>query len=323
MRAAICHDFDSPLAIDDVPTPAPAAGEVAVRVEACGVNFVDGLIVSGRYQLKPQLPHIPGFEIAGVVTAVGTAAMAFKPGDAVFATCGLDGGGYAQYVALPEDRVFHRPAHLSAGQAATFVQSYCTALFALTRRIQIQPGQHLLTLGASGGVGRAALDVGTALGARVIAAASSRERLDYCRALQPAATIDYSRADLKTAARAASGGGVDVVLDPLGGDHTEPALRALTDDGALLVVGFAAGTIPRLPANQILLRNRRVIGVDWGGWRSRHPNLQAELMAELRALLEQGKLQPAEPTAAPLHEVNEVLRTVNGRGVVGKYVLTP
>lgn len=323
MRAVICNDFNSPLTVAEVPTPTAGEGEVLITVEACGVNFVDGLIVSGRYQLKPELPHVPGFEIAGVVEEVGKNTSRFKPGDAVFATCGLDGGGYAEQVALPENRVFARPAALTPGQAATFVQSYCTALFALTRRFPLKPGHQLMALGASGGVGRAALDVGRALGARTIAAASSAERLAYCRALQPAATINYGEEDLKTAARAASNGGVDVIFDPLGAEHSEPALRALTDDGALLIVGFAAGAIPKLPTNQILLRNRRVIGVDWGGWRTRHPALQDELMTELTALLEAGRLQPAEPETAPMDQINEVLAAVNGRGVVGKLVLTP
>ena len=323
MRAVVCSDFSRPLAVQDVSQPAMGDDDVLIAVAASGVNFVDGLIVSGRYQLKPKLPYVPGFEIAGHVVDHGANVTHVTLGQTVFATCGLDGGGYAAFASVPESAVFPLPNGMSPGQGATFVQSYCTALFALTTRIQLTAGATLLVLGASGGVGRAAVDVGKALGARVIAAASSQERLDACAPLAPDATINYGEEDLKTRARELSGGGVDVVYDPLGGDYADAGLRALGDDGVLLIVGFAAGQIPQLPANQILLRNRRVVGVDWGGWRSQHRSLQADLMATLSTLYDDGALHPCEPASYPLDQATQVLADVNQRRVVGKVVLIP
>ena len=323
MRAVVCEDFAAPLKVAEVPDPkGPGPGEVLIAVDACGVNFVDGLIVTGRYQLKPALPHIPGFEVAGIVQAIGANVRGLAIGQAVFATTGLAGGGYAELAVVDANKVFALPEQLTPGQGATFVQSYCTALFALDQRIQLQPDQSLLVLGASGGVGRAALDVGQALGAKVIAAASSDERLEAVAQIGTHATINYSKVDLKTQARACSDGGVDVVYDPLGGEYAEAALRALRDDGTLLIVGFAAGAIPKLPANQILLRNRRVVGVDWGGWRTRNPGLERELMNKLGILLKAGKLHPREPGVYPLEAASVALADVNERRVVGKVVLS-
>lgn len=323
MRAVVCRDFNAPLAVEEIAAPDPGDNDVLIEVVACGVNFVDGLIVTGRYQLKPELPHIPGFEVSGRVSAVGANVTRVSPGQEVFATCGLRGGGYAELVCVDASKVFLLPAGMSHGQAATFVQSYCTALFALTRRAHLASGDTMLVLGASGGVGRAAVDVGKALGARVIAAASSAERLDACAALQPDALINYGQEDLKTKARELSGGGVDLVYDPLGGDYAEAGLRALTDDGVFLIIGFAAGAIPRLPANQILLRNRRVVGVDWGGWRSRNPAMQTELMDELSALFTHGALAPREPKHYALADASQALADVNSRKIVGKVILVP
>ena len=323
MRAVVCRDFNAPLAVEEITAPDLGDNDVLIEVAACGVNFVDGLIVTGRYQLKPELPHIPGFEISGRVSAVGANVTRVSPGQEVFATCGLRGGGYAELVCIDASKVFLLPAGMSHGQAATFVQSYCTALFALTRRAHLASGDTMLVLGASGGVGRAAVDVGKALGARVIAAASSGERLDACAALQPDASINYGQEDLKTKARELSGGGVDLVYDPLGGDYAEAGLRALTDDGVLLIIGFAAGAIPRLPANQILLRNRRVVGVDWGGWRTRNPAMQTELIDELSALFERGALAPREPKHYALADASQALADVSSRKIVGKVILVP
>ena len=323
MKAIVCRSFDSPLEVDDVPPPEMSEADVRIDVEACGVNFVDGLIVTGKYQLKPNLPYVPGFEVAGRVAQVGADVGAFAVGDRVFATTGLTGGGYAKQAVAHESQVFHLPDALTARQGATFVQSYCTALFALESRITVKPDSTLLVLGASGGVGRAALDVGRALGAKVIAAASSDERLESCCELNLSGSINYSREDLKMRARELSDGGVDVVFDPLGGSYSGDALRALRDDGVLLIVGFASGQIPQLPANHILLRNRRVVGVDWGGWRTNQPDLQTELMARLTELVKAGKLSPREPAAYPLAQAAAVLSAVNGRGVVGKVALVP
>jgi NADPH:quinone reductase len=322
MRAMVCNNFNEPLSLQEVPTPTPGPSEVLINVAAAGVNFVDQLIVTGKYQLKPSLPFIPGFEVAGRVAAVGDQVDRIKVGQQVFATPGLTGGGYAQATVADQSNVFPLPASLSVGQGATFVQSYCTALFSLVNRVQLEAGQSLLVLGASGGVGRAAVDIGKALGAKVIAAASSADRLANCEALGADGYINYSEEDLKARARELSGGGVDVVYDPLGGDYSEQGLRALGDNGALLIIGFAAGNIPRLPTNQILLRNRRVIGVEWGGWRTLNPGMQSELMEELLTLVDTGKLQPHEPQRYPLAELPQALADVTSRKVVGKVALS-
>jgi len=323
MRAILCSDFNSPLTLEQVDDPIISADDIRVKVAASGVNFVDALIVSGKYQLKPALPYIPGFEVAGTVDMVGQNVSGFEIGERVFATSGLSGGGYAERVAVNARNVFKLAETMTFGQGATFVQSYCTALFALTKRIQLAPGQTLLVLGASGGVGRAAVDVAKALGATVIAAASSAQRLQTLAELAPDAVINYTSEDLKTRARELSGGGVDAVYDPLGGDYSEHSLRALTDDGSLLIIGFAAGHIPRLPSNQVLLHNRRIVGVDWGGWRSAKPDSQRELMVRLGNMLSSGKLKPQEPTAWPLASAAQALDAVNTRQVIGKLVLHP
>jgi NADPH2:quinone reductase len=214
MRAIVCHDFPAPLRLNEVPAPSVGPGEVAVQVEACGVNFVDGLITTGRYQIKPALTHIPGFDVAGVIGEVGQGVDGVAVGDRVFATSGLAGGGYAERVVVDQSQVFRLPQSMTLGQGATFVQSYYTALFALTQRIQLEAGSTLLVLGASGGVWRAAVDIGVALGARVIAGASSDERLDACADIGPHGLINYGVDDLKTRAREFSDGGVNVVYDP-------------------------------------------------------------------------------------------------------------
>lgn len=323
MRAIVCHHFEQPLALHEVAPPLLSSGQVRVKVEACGVNFVDALIVSGRYQVKPSLPHVPGFEVAGTISELADDVSEFAVGDRVVATSGLTGGGFAEEVVVASSHAFALPDAMSAGQGATFVQSYCTALFALTRRIEVRKEHTLVVLGASGGVGRAAVDVGTALGARVIAAASSDARLDACNDIAPYARINYQRDDLKTQVRALTHGGANIAYDPLGGEYSEQALRALGTDGVLLIVGFAAGQIPRLPTNHILLGNRRIVGVDWGGWRTRQPDLQGALMDELLALATAGKLHPREPQAYALADAARALDDVNQRRVVGKVVLRP
>lgn len=323
MRAIVCRDFHQPLSLEEVDLPSLGPGDVLIDVAAAGVNFVDGLICTGQYQIKPALPYVPGFEVAGTVRAVGEEVSGFSIGHSVFATTGLGGGGYAECAAVRESDVFALPSAMSQGQGATFVQSYCTALFSLEYRMHLKPEDWLLVLGASGGVGRAAVDIGKALGARVIAAASSAERLAACEDLCPDAVINYSEEDLKTRARELSGGGVDAVYDPLGGEYSEAGLRALGDGGTFLVIGFAAGTIPRLPTNQVLLRNRSLVGVDWGGWRTRHPDLQSALMRRLTELFDAKQLRPREPRTYALADAAQALATVNQRGAVGKVVLTP
>lgn len=321
MRAAICHDYDAPLRIDNLPDPEAGPGQVVVDVEAGGLNYVDALIVRGQYQIKFPTPFGAGSELAGTIRAVGPDVDGWAPGDRVFAMSGT--GAFAQQALVGTERLSRIPDAMTAGQAAAFTQSYSTALFSLRDRAGLREGETLLVLGGAGGVGRATIDVGKALGARVIAAASSKERLEACLAQGADDVIDYGQEDLKTRARELSGGGVDLALDPVGGPFAEQALRALGTFGRLIVIGFAAGDIPRLPANQVLLRNRSVVGVDWGAWMLGNPAPQQALLADLLALVDAGKLHPAEPTAYALDDVEQALDDLLGRRVTGKAVVTP
>lgn len=327
MRVVSCTHFGplDDLIIEEQPSRPLGAGEVRIEVRAAGVNFVDGLFVQGLYQVKPPTPFVPGGEIAGVVTEVAADVADITVGQRVFASTGL--GGFATEVVWPARLVVPTPDALTDGQAATFVQSYMTAWFALHHRARAQAGQSLLVLGAGGGVGLAAVDVGRAMGLRVLAAASSEAKREVARQHGAEATIDTTSDDLKTAAKewakAAGKGGVDLVYDPVGGDLAESALRSLDDDGQYLVIGFAAGGIPKLPANQILLRNRRVTGVDWGGWVGRHQAENRQMLADVVAAIAAGDLHPVEPVAYRFDDVATALRDQVERRVVGKSVLVP
>lgn len=323
MRVVSCNNFGpvTDLAIEERESWPIGPGAVRMRVTACGVNFVDALFVQGLYQIKPPVPFVPGGEVAGVVSEVGEGVTDFAVGDRVFASTGL--GGFADEVLLPASRVWRTPDALTDGQAATFVQSYGTAWFALHNRARAQAGEWLLVLGAGGGIGLAAVDVGHAMGLQVIAAASSADKRDLAMSRGADAVIDTSTDDLKTRAKELSGGGVHLVYDPVGGALSEAGLRSLRDDGQLLVLGFAAGDIPRLPANQILLRNRRVTGVDWGGWVGGHQKENAAMLAEVLAAIEAGRLHPVEPRAYALADVAVALQDQIDRRVVGKSVLVP
>ena len=324
MRRVVCEavgELDSLVVVDEDP-PAPRPGQVIVDVAAAGVNFVDGLFVQGRYQIKPPTPFTPGSEIAGTVAALGEGVEGVAVGDRVMAQVGL--GGYAEQVAVAATSLVPLPAGLSFGQAATLVQSYATMLFAYTRRTHVEPGETVLVLGAGGGIGLAAIDVARALGLRPLAAASTPEKLALATGQGAEAGIDTSTEDVKARARELSGtGGVDVVVDPVGGALAEPALRSLRWGGRYLVIGFAAGDIPRLPANQVLLNNRTVVGVDWGAWTLQRPDEHRALLDELLGLVDAGKLHPVEPTTYPLAEAARALTDLAERKVGGKVVLVP
>lgn len=319
MRAVQCLEFGQPLSIAELDEPEPRAGQVCIDVEASGVNYVDALIVRGEYQIKPPTPFVAGSEVAGRVCAVGQGVDDAAVGDRVFSMTGF--GGFAERVAVAADRVSRIPESMSAGQAAAFSQSYSTALFSLRDRGDLSAGETVLVLGAAGGVGRATIDVAKALGASVIAAASSPEKLEACRALGADAVIDYSSEDLKTRARELSDGGVDLVMDPIGGALAEQALRAMGYLGRYLVIGFAAGEIPRLPLNQVLLRNRNIVGVDWGAWMISNGAAQRALLAELLEMVEAGQLSPSEPSVYRLEQVETALDDLMNRRVNGKAVL--
>ncbi|MEX2294359.1 MAG: NADPH:quinone oxidoreductase family protein [Acidimicrobiales bacterium] len=323
MRAVVCNEFApiDQLAIEERPDPTPGPGKVVVQVRAAGVNFVDGLFVQGKYQIKPPLPFTPGGEVAGDIVAVGTGVETLAVGDRVLAMPWL--GGFASHVELAAGGVVPIPGDLSYGQAAALVQSYGTMLFSMTRRMQVRAGEWVLVLGAGGGIGLAAVDVARYLGAHVIAAASSDEKLAAAKSAGADATIAYETEDLKVRAREISGGGVDVVVDPVGGRHADAALRALGWMGRYLVIGFAGGPIPSLPANQVLLNNRTVVGIDWGAWTMRDPDGNRELLAELMTLAGSGDLHPVEPTEYPLDDVVRALSDLQDRNATGKVVLVP
>jgi len=323
MREVVCRSFGplDQLAIEERPSPDLAPGQVRLRVTAAGVNFVDALLVQGMYQIKPPLPFVAGGESVGVVTELGAGVTDVQLGDRVLVTSGV--GGFATEMVTPAARALPVPAALTDGQAATFMQSYMTAYFSLVHRARMEPGQILLVLGAGGGVGLAAVDVGRAIGVQVIAAASSVAKRDMALSRGATSVIDSSTEDVKARAREISGDGVDAVYDPVGGAVGESCLRALRDDGQFLVIGFASGGIPKLPANQVLLRNRRVTGVDWGGWAGKDPAANSELLRQVLTMIAGGQLHPVEPVSYPFEDAGQALADQQNRKVVGKAVLVP
>jgi NADPH2:quinone reductase len=262
-------------------------------------------------------------EVAGVVGAVGDGVDGVAVGARVLATAFA--GGYASQVTMPAGNVVPVPASLTAGQAAGLVQSYATMLFALTRRTAVAPGEWVAVLGAGGGIGLATVDLAKALGARVVACASTADKLAAATAAGADATVAYDDpdVDLKAAIREATGGGADVLVDPIGGPKADAALRALGWMGRYVVIGFAAGDIPRLPLNQVLLNNRTIVGVDWGAWTFRDAAGNAALIGELLAMVGDGRLHPVEPVAYPLDDAAQALADLQGRRITGKLVLVP
>jgi NADPH2:quinone reductase len=323
MRAVVCNELGplDGLVVEEWDTPVPAEGQVVVDVRAAGVNFVDGLICQGRYQIKPATPFVPGSEIAGEVSAVGDGVSGIAVGDRVIVFVGF--GGFAEQVAVPALSVVPIPGAITFAQAAALIQSYCTMLFALTRRTRLAPGEWVLVLGAGGGIGLAAVDIATALGGRVIAAASTPDKLEAATAMGAEATIAYEEEDLKVRAREISGGGVDLVVDSVGGRHSEPALRATRHLGRFCVIGFASGPIASIPLNLVLLNNRTVVGVDWGGWTFKDPFGNREVISELMEMVGGGRLHPTAPASYPLGEAAAVMTGLIDRSIGGKAVLVP
>ncbi len=324
MRVVVCHEYGpfDKLVVEHHPSAELRAGQARIRVHAAGVSFVQGLMVLGKYQIKPPLPFRPGGEVSGDVIEVAHDVDPTLLGQRVFVSVGMT-GGWADEMITTASRLTQIPERLSYGQAATFMESYATGYFTFAKRVPVQAGETLLVLGAGSGVGLAAVDLGRALGLTVIAAASTVEKRAAAMALGAHYTIDSSTEDVKERAKELSGGGVDVIYDPVGGDLATSCLRALREEGRYAVIGFASGPIPHLPANQILLRNRSVIGVEYGGWASRFPVENQEMVAALVARIASGELNPVEPTMYPLDNVSDALTALSTRNVVGKVALSP
>jgi NADPH2:quinone reductase len=324
MQVVVCNQVGSldQLVVEGRPSPDLYPTCVRIAVTACGVNYVDALFVQGKYQIKPPTPFIPGMEIVGRVTEVAGDVAGINVGDRVFANIGL--GGYTSEAVVAASRVVVLPESLTDGQAATFMQSYLTGWFALVERARVEAGKWLLVLGGGGGVGLAAVDLGHALGLQVIAVASTDEKRALATDRGANAVIDstLSANEIKEQAKQISGGGVDYIYDPVGGEVGETCLRALTDDGQYLVIGFVAG-IPMLPANQVLLRNRRITGVDWGAWAMKNPDLNNANLAKVLELIDNGKLSPVEPVTYPLRDAARALTDIQARKIAGKVALIP
>jgi NADPH:quinone reductase len=323
VKAVLCKQYGPPesLALEELPSPRPGPGEVVISVKAASVNFPDVLIIQNKYQFKPPLPFSPGSELAGIVKEVGEGVTSVKPGDEVMAFTTY--GAFAEEVKTEATRLLPIPEGMDYASAAAFVLTYGTSDHALRDRGALAPGETLLVLGAAGGVGLAAVEIGKALGARVIACASSEDKLAVCREHGADATIDYSREDLRERIKALTDGrGPDVVYDAVGGPYTEPAFRSIAWRGRLLVVGFAAGEIPKLPFNLPLLKGASVVGVFWGDFTRREPRQFAQSMAQLGLWYREGKLRPHVSQTFPLEKATEALQLMAGRKVKGKVVLT-
>ena len=323
MKAVLCKSYGPPesLVVEDVPSPIPGPGEVVISVKAAGVNFPDVLIIQNKYQVKPPLPFSPGSEVAGVIKDLGDGVTMFKPGEKVMAITGY--GGFAQEVKADARRVLKLPPSMDFRTAAAFGLAYATSDHALRDRGALKAGDTLLVLGASGGVGLAAIEIGKAVGARVIACASTDEKLAVCREHGADATINYAAEDLRDRIKALTGGnGPDVVYDPVGGPFTEPALRSIAWRGRLLVVGFAAGDIPKIPLNLTLLKGCSIVGVYWGDFARREPERFAAAMDQLGRWHAEGRIKPHVSRTFPLERAADALQLMAERKVSGKLVLT-
>ena len=322
MKAVVCKEFGpiENLVVEELPDPTPGAGDVVIDVHAAGVNFPDGLMVRGEYQMKPPRPFTPGNEVAGVVTALGADVTTLQVGQRVVTLCGL--GGFAEKVVVPAERALPIPESMDFNIAGGLMLVYGTSLHALQNKARLKAGETLLVLGAAGGVGLAAVELGRAMGARVIAAASTDEKLELAKAHGAEIGINYATSDLRTELKRLVPGGVDVVYDPVGGALTEAAVRGMGWGGRLLVIGFANGEIPKLPLNLLLLKEGEAIGVFWGAWTQRDPAGHAENVARIMQWCTDGTLKPHVGGAYPLTQVKDALDEVMGRRAQGKIVIT-
>jgi len=324
MKAIVCNAWGLPdtLVIEELPDAIPGPGQLAIEIRAAGVNFPDVLIIQNKYQFKPALPFTPGSELAGVVLAVGEGVTRYKAGDAVIAFSAQ--GAFAQQIVVAANAVMPMPAGMDFDIAAAITLTYGTSHHAVVDRAQLKAGETMLVLGAAGGVGLAAIEIGKALGARVIAAASSDEKLAVCREHGADVTINYSTEDLRGAIKAATDGkGPDVIYDPVGGSYAEPAFRSIGWRGRYLVVGFANGEIPALPLNLMLLKGASLVGVFWGEFAKREPKANAAAMQQLMGWLADGTIKPRISGRYALADIAQALNDMAARKVMGKVVIKP
>jgi NADPH2:quinone reductase len=324
MKAVLCKAYGPPesLVVEDLPSPTAGLGEVVLDVRACGVNFPDVLIIQNKYQFRPPLPFAPGGEVAGVIKEIGEGVKGLRVGQRVIGSTGW--GGFAEELALDATRVTSIPDSMDFETASAFLLTYGTSHHALKDRAQLRPGETLLVLGAAGGVGLAAVEIGKVMGARVIAAASAPEKLAVCREHGADEVIDYAKEDLKERVKKLTAGeGADVVYDPVGGEFSEQALRATAWDGRFLVIGFAAGDIPKIPLNLVLLKGCAIVGVFWGAFTAREPARNRANIDELLTWFEAGKIKPHISATYPLEQAAVALNDMAARRVTGKVVLVP
>lgn len=323
MKAVRIHDLVGPtgLRVDEVPDPPVADRHIVIDVRAAGVNFPDVLQTYGKYQFKPTPPFSPGGEVAGVVSAIGNGVTAFSVGDRVAAT--MLHGAYAEKVVVPEQAVVALPDNVSFEVGAATLLTYATTIHALKDRANLKPGETLLVLGAAGGVGIAAVELGALLGARVIAAASTADKLAFCRSRGAHEGIDYRSEDLKERVKALAPAGVDVIYDPVGGSFAEPALRSIGWQGRYLVVGFASGDIPKIRLNLVLLKGCQIVGVFWGSFVMRDPAANHAHSVQVFQWISEGRLSPAIDEVFPFSRATEALQKLERREVKGKLVLAP
>ena len=324
MRAIRCNQYGPPesLTVEELPDLEPPPGHVVIDVKAASVNFPDVLIIENKYQFKPPLPFTPGSEVAGIVRAVGAGVTQFTPGSRVVAFTGS--GGFAQQALASESACVPLAEDVDLELAAAFTLAYGTSHHAVVDRAALQAGETMLVLGAAGGVGLAAVEIGKALGARVIAAASSDEKLAVCLQHGADATINYATEDLRERIKTLTDGkGPDVIYDPVGGVYAEPAFRSIGWRGRYLVVGFANGEIPKLPLNLTLLKGASVVGVFWGDFAKREPERNHAAFRQMVGWIGEGKLKPHVSARYPLDETARALRDMAERRVIGKVVITP
>ncbi|MEJ6743819.1 MAG: NADPH2:quinone reductase [Parasphingorhabdus sp.] len=323
MKALVCNELGPTdnLTLEERPTPVPGKGEILVDVKAAGVNFPDVLTVQGKYQFKPELPFVPGVEVAGIVAAVGEGVTSRKVGERVIATLPI--GGFSEQCIGSEYGSFGMGETMSYEQAAGFAITYGTSYYALKQQAKIQPGETLLVLGAAGGVGIATIQIAKAMGATVIAAASTEEKLDFACEAGADLRINYSEENLKDQVKALTGGkGVDVIYDPVGGDFSEQAFRAIAWDGRFLVIGFASGPIPAIPLNLMLLKGASLVGVFWGAWAARFPSESQNNFDELIRMIDSGQFSPLVTEVYPLDQYKAAFASISERRAKGKVILS-